>query len=554
MTLWEEIDKIESEFGKDLLKSKKVTVSKNYKNVRTWQVEVDEKVVIQEILRKKNLPEQILFRTKNANNVEECIKSLEEIGDKSPPVQELITLLKTKFKGSVTNLIINGYLEKFIPRFVYFDDYSIMKGRISIQNLNQKKAQGVVDDSDRTFLSLLKLAGVQLEDLQKEQNYERLKADLEAASISITDEVFKFWSQNKQLEVEFDISNANPTDSPPLNQGTILHVRIKNNRHRVTVPFDERSRGFVWFFSFFAYFSQIEEKDFDLVLLLDEPGLSLHAKAQYDFLNFIDERLAPKYQVIYTTHSPFMIEPTKLKNVRTVQDLDNRGTVISADVLRTDKDTVFPLQAALGYELAQTLFIGPNCLLVEGSSDLIFLQILSDVSNQKGKEYLKPRWVLVPVGGADKLSTFVSLLGANQLNIAVLMDTSSKDMQRIKFLQQNALLSKNGLINIGDVIGSENADIEDIFEPEFYLELVNGAYSKELSKPITEKLLTSKNPRIVKRLEEYFKEKNISDGIFSHYKASVYLLKYQNVLIDKLSDETINYAAKLFEKINALIS
>ena len=93
----------------------------------------------------------------------------------------------------------------------------------------------------------------------------------------------------------------------------------------MTVPFDDRSKGFVWFFSFLAYFSQIERGDRDLVLLLDEPGLSLHAKAQGDFLRLIENRLAPKHQVVYTTHSPFMIDARKLDRIRTVEDVDGKG-------------------------------------------------------------------------------------------------------------------------------------------------------------------------------------------------------------------------------------
>ena len=71
-----------------------------------------------------------------------------------------------------------------------------------------------------------------------------------------------------------------------------------------------------------------------MVLLLDEPGLNLHALAQRDFLRFIDQRLAPKHQVIYTTHSPFMIDLDNLSSVRTVEDMDNLGTTVSADVLK----------------------------------------------------------------------------------------------------------------------------------------------------------------------------------------------------------------------------
>ena len=141
-----------------------------------------------------------------------------------------------------------------------------------------------------------------------------------------------------------------------------------NQKHNVTVPFDERSRGFVWFFSFLAYFSEIEqESSRPLILLLDEPGLSLHAKAQADLLRFLDERLAPEHQVLFTTHSPFMVDPQRMHRVRTVEDREDGGTTVSADVLKADSDTVFPLMAAMGVDLTQTLWVGP-CLLYTSPS------------------------------------------------------------------------------------------------------------------------------------------------------------------------------------------
>jgi predicted ATP-dependent endonuclease of OLD family len=66
-------------------------------------------------------------------------------------------------------------------------------------------------------------------------------------------------------------------------------------------------------------------------LLLDEPGLSLHALAQKDFLRYIDD-LAGRHQVIYSTHSPFMVHSDRLTQVRTVEDQEKVGTVISADI------------------------------------------------------------------------------------------------------------------------------------------------------------------------------------------------------------------------------
>ena len=144
------------------------------------------------------------------------------------------------------------------------------------------------------------------------------------------------------------------------------------------------------------------------VILLDEPGTGLHARAQADFLGFIDERLSRKCQVVYTTHSPFMVQPKKLLRVRLVQD-DGRdiGSRVTDDVLSIDSDTLFPLQGALGYDMVQHLFIAPHNLVVEGTSDFTYLSLISDYLREKNKISLDPKWSIVPVGGADLVPTFV---------------------------------------------------------------------------------------------------------------------------------------------------
>jgi predicted ATP-dependent endonuclease of OLD family len=81
-----------------------------------------------------------------------------------------------------------------------------------------------------------------------------------------------------------------------------LKIRVYDNRHGFTNNFDQRSNGFRWFFSFLAAFSEFEGREHKVIVLLDEPGLSLHGKAQSVFLNFITERLALSAQVLYTTH------------------------------------------------------------------------------------------------------------------------------------------------------------------------------------------------------------------------------------------------------------
>jgi len=547
-----ELAGIERDFGEGVLTSGNVIrLEKNYANRSTWGLSTDETVVVKHLISKAQLDAAVKAEAAKVTTVEELQALLSALAEPSAAATQVLATI-SRWTGGFRQVIADRYLDAWAPRFFYFDEYSVMEGRVSIQHLRDKVQRKDLDDSDRTFLAFLKVGGAELEEFEDDDNFERLTRSLEATANGISREVFQYWTQNKQLSVSVVTSKANPDDEPPLDQGTILNVRVRNERHGVTVPFDERSRGFVWFFSFFAYFSELQAKPGSLVLLLDEPGLSLHAKAQGDFLSFIEDRLAEDFQVIYTTHSPFLIDPTRLDRARTVEDKDDEGTVVSADVLRNDRDTVFPLQAALGYELAQTLFLGPDCLLVEGPSDLIYLQVLGEAVRDAGGEPLDPRWVVVPVGGADKLSTFVSLIGANQLNVAVLIDVSSRDRQRVNNLQSNGFLGTNSLVELGQFAGKNDADIEDLFTLAFYLKLVNGAMSKELPAKLTLKLLTDRNPRIVRRIDAYYKGKGI--GRFNHYPPAAHLQREQGTLLKQLDDTTVERATEMFKVVNALLS
>ena len=274
-----------------------------------------------------------------------------------------------------------------------------------------KTEESALNDGELTARSLLRLAAAD-DDYLMNPEYERRKRELENVANALTDDVLTYWSQNPALRVNPDITQKTVTN--PQGQQSVLDeikFRIWDERHLLSLPFDEHSSGFQWFFSFLAAFSEFEFKEMPVIILLDEPALGLHAKAQKDFLRFIEERMTPICQVIYTTHSPFMVQPGNLERVRVVEDKGRKdGTIISSDVMSTDPDTLFPLQGALGYDMAQHLFIAPHNLVVEGTSDFTYLAIFSDYLKEKGdREYLDERWSIVPVGGADLLPSFVAL-------------------------------------------------------------------------------------------------------------------------------------------------
>jgi hypothetical protein len=549
-----ELKIIEEDLGTGVLRSREVTVVRGYDGRRRYRSAYVAERAIQHLISgiETSAADQPALRA--AATIAELLKALQAIKNPHPSVDGLITRLESWHDQSLGVYLVDNYLDEWLPRFFYFSDYSTMRGRVSIPDLKMKEATGLLDEADRTFLSLLHTVDADLSDFE-EADFEALTRELEGAANGITSDAFTYWRQNPGLRVVIQMSQGNPADEPPLNRGAVINLRIYNPKHSVTVPFDERSRGFVWFFSFYAYFSNIvEDPQRSTILLLDEPGLSLHATAQADVLAFIEHKLAPKHQVIYTTHSPFLIDPHRIDRVRTVTDLDNHGTVVSSDRYKTDGETVFPLRAALSYELARAFVTGSHCLLVGRPSDLLYLHALSQACRAAGLTTLDPKWAITPVGGADKVSTFISLAGSATPNVAVLIDGSPHEQERIKALADNGHLRVKSLIQVSDFTTGKEADIEDLLDSATYCAIVSGAYSGDLPvetlKPAD---LKSRVPRITARTEQYFKDNDIAGGRLDRYQLASYFLREQQTLVPKLAPATLDRSAKMFDRINACL-
>ena len=531
----EDIALIADKFGDCVKAGVLLSITKNYAGKRFISFSVDEKTWVSHYTTNSRLTGTAAQKAKATRSLNSLILALKEC-DNDAEAQECLSYLNQVSEKGISLEIWSKCLKQHLPKIFFFDDYRIMKGEAILSDIDMSEDEGI-----ETLSDLLDLAGITPDELEDDANYEHHKANLEAIANEITDDVFHYWKQNSSLEVEFDVHRSDEHNSQ-----RVFHVRIKNNKHRVTVPFDERSRGFVWFFSFLTAFKKLSEDNEQMIILLDEPGLNLHASAQADLLRFIDDVLAPYHQVLYTTHSPFMIDANHLDRVRIVEDINSQGVKVSSEYLSADDNTVFPLQAALGYSLAQTLFLGPNCLLVEGPSDLIYLQTMSTILAESGKEALSEKWVITPVGGADKLATFVSLIRANQLNICVLLDVSIHSAQRIGNLVENQHLNSKKIIQLNGFVDGNEADIEDFFAVEEYLSLVKMAYpftAKSLSEGSLENM-----PRIIKRVKKYFSD-NFPQNRFDHFSpariGSTELGKNINI-----SSETIDRFEQLFKKIN----
>jgi hypothetical protein len=159
------------------------------------------------------------------------------------------------------------------------------------------------------------------------------------------------------------------------------------------------------------------------------------------------------------------------------------------------------------------------------------------------------------VGGSDRVPTFVALIGAQRgLNIATLIDIQRKDEQTIENLYKKRLLKKKNVLTFADFTAAKEADIEDMFEPDFYLELVNGEYAKSLTTSIALADLDANLPRLLVRLEKHF-EANPLKGAngFSHLRPARYLTDNFRSLKAQVSDATLSRFEEAFKALNALL-
>ncbi len=529
-----EIDAVRNNYGQNCLLDREpvLTLSKGYDNKLRLQLSIDEGKVI--------------------NHTKENFSDIDR-------TKEVLDYIETH---GAEWLIYKEVLEKNVPKFLYFDEYYQLKGQDNLNALSRRFSEGKLENSDYPMIGLIERAGLKIDQLVNPRRTTSLLSRLESTSNVLTERVLSHWTQNKYLRMRFDVRRALPEDPPGMRQGTNIWGFIENTVHFASTELGSRSRGFVWFFSFLAWYSRKKLQEPNMILLLDEPGLSLHAKAQEDLLRYIETELKPHHQLIYTTHSPFMVDPQNIDRVRIVQDMsvendlpeltrEESGTKVLSDPHKGSKDSLFPLQGALGYEIYQNLFIGPNCLIVEGVTDLIYIRAMSSVLESNNRIGLNKDWTITPVGGITNVPTFVALIGAQgNLNLALLIDTHKGEMQKIDNLYKEKLLDQSKIHSYANFLPSAEADVEDMFEVGFYLRLINEEYSSH----IQESDLNA-GPRIVKRVEDLLivDPVRLGGAPFNHYRPARYFNENISQLESSLTDRVLDRWEQVFTTLNGLL-
>lgn len=367
-------------------------------------------------------------------------------------------------------------LDSRTPTFVLFNNYFRVRPSIHLGHLAERLSTGVLDDDEYDYgnqclLKLLGFSAKELSDLgsadepdagdaeavkRYKDQLDQRQYQLNAASVRLTTEINRVWNP----KVEHDEANRLRVHA----DGQYLKVSVEDDLG-VEVELDQRSEGYQWLVSFFVvFFAEAMDKHENAILLLDEPGLSLHGLKQRDFRETVS-RLAEQNQTVYTTHSPFLVGPDELDLVRVVEMTSRQaGTHVHTTVSAEDAASLLPLQEALGYDLAQSLFTHQRNLVLEGLTDYWYVEATSALLRESGGTGIPDRIALIPAEGAGKVTYYATILHANKLKVAALLDS---DAAGDTAAQQETLVHQLGNKNIlrtKDAYGgkAKRPEVEDL--------------------------------------------------------------------------------------------
>lgn len=388
---------------------------------------------------------------------------------------------------------------ELLPTFIYMDDYKAFAGSAQLNQVQQRRNSNKATDSDETIALIMDMAGLDLDEEVTKGNAEDREQrilDMNDASRTLTSLIANRWSQ-KKYETMFQAD------------GQHLIMFVKDAEGSALVPLEERSKGFQWFFSFdMTFMYETDGKFSNAIILLDEPGLHLHAAAQKDLMKRM-AAYAGTNQLIYTTHMPFMIDFTRLDNIWVAEEAEPGDTKVHQNWATADKDARFTLQAALGLSWSQSLFVGQYNLVVEGVTDFWFLSTMSELLHEAGKTALDEQLVITPAGGASKVAYVGTILQGQELNVCCLLDSDPEGKAAYEQLVHQWILDDQYVLVLGDVLGGvKQATLEDLFDRDYYLGKAQVAYGKELGEKRLKDLVTP-SVAIVAAIEQALKQSGI---------------------------------------------
>jgi predicted ATP-dependent endonuclease of OLD family len=390
---------------------------------------------------------------------------------------------------------------RYIPNFIFFSDFlDILPFELTFAEAKNNK----------TVQAFAKVSGLDLDEVIQTTDSQRRRNILSEHSATISGDFLNYWKQNKlDLIAEPD--------------GEKLRLGVKELGKTMLFKPEQRSKGLQWFLSFYLRLNA-EQGEIN-VILIDEPGLYLHAKAQKDVLKVL-ERTSQKSQVIFSTHSPYLIDAKRLDRVRLILKNEKDGTKIESKIHKgvdANNETLTPIITAIGLDIANSFsIVGKKNVLLEGISDYYFMQAL--------RKYIKSsEGNLIPCVGAQKIPLLISLLIGWDLEFLAVLDNDTEGKRIAKILSIKLLVEGKKIIFIAEKDGSS---IEDLFTHKDFNDFV---------------LNENKNDDTNLSNSRFIKDKKYDKVLLSK---KFFEKVEENQTEIKLSQDTINAFKQVFNKIS----
>jgi predicted ATP-dependent endonuclease of OLD family len=386
------------------------------------------------------------------------------------------------------NLLLNK-----IPNFILFKSFEDdIPNRVSFSELQKNefiRDLEVISNFDKSILT----SGND----RKQSNHK------ESVNVEFNKEYKEFWTQDN-TSFEFDWHDKN------------LLVWIKENGQRYKPT--ERSKGKQWHLSFYIRVTARSNESKDNIILIDEPGMYLHAKAQSDIYNKL-LKISKKTQIIFTTHSPYLLKYDEIDRIRLVNKSNTNSWINQKVHAGSDKETLTPLLTSIGLELNSEIHsMDKICnVVVEGPSDFYYLQAIKLILDCNDFNFIFG-------GGSTKMPFVGTILTGWGCYVIYLFDNDQGKNQGEKTLLKDWYIDKNDIEAIIDSKGS----IEDIWSTDFFKEFI----LNDLTLDYTESN------------SEYVKKSNIDKVLIS----KLFLAKVRSKPV-KIDKETRTNTSALIERI-----
>ena len=464
---------------------------------------------------------------------------------------DLETLLIKAKQGDPT-LRARAWAEENLPTFIYYDDYGRLETLIHLPSFiaRQSKPDAKIRAQSALFewtglnpqeiLALGRPRGEDEAEQQVQRRLEERRALLRSASISLTGDWIELWTGDEH-RLDFDVD------------GDYLVLQVSDSHSPFPIPFEERSQGFQWFLSFYLIFLVESRKAHkDAILLLDEPGLHLHPTLQVRLIKFL-ERISEANQVLYTTHLPFLVDSSHFERVRTVflSGGSPQKAIVSEDLRAAgDPDTLFPLQAALGYAIAQSLFMSRWTLIVESLTDFWLLRALhSCLAATNDGDALTEGIAILPAGSAALIAPLGTMMlgsrGQRDGRMLVLLngDHAGRDAAR---QLENVFGDAAPVTTVGALLGVDEAMVDDLVLRDAYAAAVQKTYDRLFTLSPAEIAA----PTNVQALDLVFRRSNWGRFGENGRAATALWLAGHWAVAGDVSTLTLDRARKLFREIN----